>query len=210
MKNLGLWSPGLRNFFWKKFKQNKKCKQNIFRHLWKHSRLLNKYPPWIVRTLHCRSLFKTLKSYTVVVEFHFLARMKALALKYSKAWFPWSRLSWKDLKESIQKVRLLGRGKEFMTKVTKSHKGWRECSQKLMSLSPIFSMPIFSSTQFFILGISCGSDNVKVTSIKTHPRGFLCGILSTWLVSACVSMCKSECENSWKFFFCLLFLSSHI
>ena len=85
--------------------------------------------------------------------------------------------------------------------MTKSNKGWVECSQKLMSLSPIFSMPIFSSTQFFILGISCGSDNVKVTSIKTHPRGFLCGILSTWLVSACVSMCKSECENSWKILF---------
>ena len=61
-----------------------------------------------------------------------------------------------------------------MTKVTKGNKEWRECSQKLMSLSPIFSMPIFSSTEFSILRISCGSNNVKVTSIKTHSRGFLC------------------------------------
>ena len=61
-----------------------------------------------------------------------------------------------------------------MTKMTKSNKGWRECSQKLMSLSPIFSMPIFSSTEFSILRISCGSDNVKVASVKTHLRGFLC------------------------------------
>ena len=61
-----------------------------------------------------------------------------------------------------------------MTKVKKSNKGWRECSQKLMSLSPIFSMLIFSSAEFSILCISCGADNVKVTSIKTHPRGFLC------------------------------------
>ena len=76
--------------------------------------------------------------------------------------------------QTIQKVSLLGRRKEFMTKVTKSNKGWRECSQKLMSLSPIFSMPIFYSTEFSILCISCGSDNVKVTTIKTHPRGFLC------------------------------------
>ena len=60
-----------------------------------------------------------------------------------------------------------------MTKVTKTNKGWRECSQKLMSLSPIFSMPIFSSTEFSILRLSFGSDNVKVTSIKTHPRGLL-------------------------------------
>ena len=59
-----------------------------------------------------------------------------------------------------------------MTKVTKSTKGWRECSQKLMSLSPIFSMPIFSLTEFPILHISCSSDYFKVTSIKTHPRGF--------------------------------------
>ena len=65
-----------------------------------------------------------------------------------------------------------------MTKVTKSNKGWRECSQKLMSLSPIFSMPIFSSTEFSILRISYGSDKVKVTSIKTHPRGFLCACYS--------------------------------
>ena len=71
--------------------------QNIFKHLWKHSRLLNKHPPWIVRTLYCRSLFKRLKSYIVVVEFHFLARLKALGLKYSKAW---SRLSRKDSKQS--------------------------------------------------------------------------------------------------------------
>ena len=30
-------------------------------------------------------------------------------------------------------------------------------------------------------------------------------ILPTWHVSACVSMCKSECENTWK----LLFLTFH-
>ena len=61
-----------------------------------------------------------------------------------------------------------------MTKVTKSSKGLKECSQKLMSLCPIFSMPIFSSTEFSILRISYSSNKVKVTSIKTHPRGFLC------------------------------------
>ena len=103
-----------------------------------------------------------------------------------------------------------------MTKVTKSNKGWRECSQKLMSLSPIFSMPIFSSTEFSILRISCGSDNVKVTSIKTHPRSFLCLCYSyinrskvtfcqrRLLVPVYLSMCKSECEIK------LLFLSSQI
>ena len=75
--------------------------------------------------------------------------------------------------QTIQKVRLLERGKELTTKVTKSNKAWRDCSQKLMSLSPIFSMPIFSSTEFSILRILCGSDNVKVTSIKAHPRSLL-------------------------------------
>ena len=75
-------------------------KQNIFKHLWKHTRLLNKYPQWIVRTLHSRSLFKRLKSYIVVVELHFLTRLKALGLKYFKVWFPWSRLSWKNSKKS--------------------------------------------------------------------------------------------------------------
>ena len=75
-------------------------KENIFKHLWKHSRRLIKCPRWIVRTLHYRSLFKRLKSYIVVVKFHFLARLKALGLKYSKAWFPWSRLSRKDSSQS--------------------------------------------------------------------------------------------------------------
>ena len=122
--------------------------------------------------------------------------------------------------QTIQKVRLLGSGKEFMTKVTKGNKGWMECSKKLMSLSPTFSMPIFSSNEFSILRISCDSDNVKVTSTKTHPRGslYVCysmelyqfsiiypwlqlyyqiesNILPTQLISACVSMCKTECEN---------------
>ena len=61
-----------------------------------------------------------------------------------------------------------------MTKVTKDNKGWRECSQKFIPLSSIFSIPIFSSTEFSILRISCGSHNFKVTSIKIYPRGFLC------------------------------------
>ena len=114
--------------------------------------------------------------------------------------------------QTIQKVRLLGRGKEFMTKVTKNNKGWRECSQKLMSLSPIFSMPIFSSTEFSILHISCGSDNVKVASIKTHLRGFLCVCYSCitrskatfcqrGLLLPVYLVCKSERENSCKFLF---------
>ena len=76
-----------------------------------------------------------------------------------------------------------------MTKVTKNNKGWRECSQKLMSLSPIFSMPIFSSTEFSILRISCGSDNVKVTSIKTHPRGFLC-VCYSYITRSKVTFCQ--------------------
>ena len=70
------------------------------KYLWKHSRLLNKYPPWIVRTLYCRSLFKRLKSLIDVVQFHFLVRLKALGLRYSKSWFPWSRFSRKDSKQS--------------------------------------------------------------------------------------------------------------
>ena len=90
---------------------------------------------------------------------------------------------------TIEKVRLLGRGKEVMTKVTKSNKGWQDCRQKLMSLSPIFSMPIFSSTEFSILRISCGSDNVKVTSIKTHPRGFLCACYS-YISRSKVTFCQ--------------------
>ena len=90
---------------------------------------------------------------------------------------------------TIQKVRLLGRGKEFMTKVTKSNKGWRECNQKLMSLSQMFSMPNFSSTEFSILRISCGSDNVKVISIKTHPRGFLC-VCCRYITRSKVTICQ--------------------
>ena len=89
----------------------------------------------------------------------------------------------------IQKVRLLGRGKEFMTKVTKSNKGWKEWSQKLMSLSPIFFMFIFSSTEFSILRISCSSVNVKVTNIKTHPRGFLCACFS-YITRSKVTFCQ--------------------
>ena len=91
--------------------------------------------------------------------------------------------------QTIQKVRLLGMGKEFMTKVTKSNKGWKECSQKLMSLSLIFSMPIFSLTGFLILRISCSSDNVKVTSIKTHPRGFLC-VWYSYISRSKVTFCQ--------------------
>ena len=104
--------------------------------------------------------------------------MKTLDLNILKCGF--HEVDWvgKDRSNHIQldnsKVRLLEMGKELMTKMTKSNKGWRECSQKLMSLSPIFSMPIFSSTEFSILRISCGSDNVKVASVKTHLRGFLC------------------------------------
>ena len=74
--------------------------------------------------------------------------------------------------QTIQEVRLLGMGKEFRIKVTKGNKGWRECSQTLMSLSPSFSFSNFFSTEFLILPISCGSDNVKLNSIKTHLRGF--------------------------------------
>ena len=77
-------------------------------------------------------------------------------------------------KQTIQKVRLLGRGKEFTTKVTKNRKRWRECRQKSMSLSPMFSTPNLSSTEFSILCISCGFDNVNVNGIKAHRRGFLC------------------------------------
>ena len=152
-------------------------KENIFKYLWKHSRLLNKYPPWIVRTLHCRSLFKRLKSYIVVV-------------KYSQAW---CRLSRKDSKQSYStgpfKKYVFRKGKEFMTKVTKSNKRWRECNQKLMSLSPIFPMPIFSSTEFSIHRISCGSHNVKVTSIKTYPRGFLC-VCYSYIARSKVTFCQ--------------------
>ena len=75
-------------------------KQNILKYLWKFSRLSNKYPQWIVRTRHCRSLFKMLKSYIVVVEFYFLVRLKTLSLKYSKTWFPWNRLCREDSKQS--------------------------------------------------------------------------------------------------------------
>ena len=91
--------------------------------------------------------------------------------------------------QTIQKVRLLGRGKAFVKKVTKTNKGWRECSQKLMSLSPIFSMPIFSSTEFSILRISFASDNVKVTNIKTHPRGFLC-VCHGYITRSKVTFCQ--------------------
>ena len=120
--------------------------------------------------------------------------------------------------QTIQKVRLLGMGKEFLTKVTKSNKGWKECSQKLMSLSLIFSMPIFFLTDFLILCVSCGSDNVKVASIKTHPRGFLCVCYSYisrskvtfchrgLLVSVYLSMNAKIAETS---VFNLLYLSSH-
>ena len=69
-----------------------------------------------------------------------------------------------------------------MTKVTKSNEG-------LMSLSPIFSMPIFSSTEFSILRVSCGSDNVKVISTKTHPRGFLC-VCYSYITRSKVTFCQ--------------------
>ena len=76
-----------------------------------------------------------------------------------------------------------------MTKVKKSNKERRECSQKLMSLSPIFSMPICFSTEFSILRISCGCDKVKVTSIKTHPRGFLC-VCYSYITRSKVTFCQ--------------------
>ena len=92
--------------------------------------------------------------------------------------------------QTIQKVRLLGRGKEFMTKVTKSNKGVEGVQPVVdVSLSPILSMPIFSSTEFSILRISCGSDNVKVTSIKTHPRGFLC-VCYSYITRSKVTFCQ--------------------
>ena len=76
-----------------------------------------------------------------------------------------------------------------MTKVTKCNKRWRECSQKLMSLSLIFSMPIFFSTEFLILRISCDSDNIKVTSIKTYPRCFLC-VCYSYTTRSKATFCK--------------------
>ena len=76
-----------------------------------------------------------------------------------------------------------------MKKVPKSNKGWRERSQKLMSYSSIFSMPILSSTEFSILRISCGSDNVKVTSIKKHLRGFLC-VCYSYITRSKVTFCQ--------------------
>ena len=63
-------------------------------------------------------------------------------------------------------------GEGVQEKSDKRQKGWKECSQTLMSLSPSFSFSNFFSTEFLILPISCGSDNVKLNSIKTHPRGF--------------------------------------
>ena len=90
-----MWTQSSFNLFLQWIK-----KQNIFKHLLKHFRLLNKHPPWIVRTLHWRSLFKRPKSYILVAEFHFLVSLKILGLKYYKAWFPWSRLSGKDSKQS--------------------------------------------------------------------------------------------------------------
>ena len=65
-------------------------------------------------------------------------------------------------------------GEGVHDKSDKSNKGQSECSQKLMSLSPISPMSIFSLTEFSILRISCGSNNIKVISIKAHPRGFPC------------------------------------
>ena len=90
---------------------------------------------------------------------------------------------------TIQKVRLLGRGKDFMTKMTKSNKGWRKWSQKLMLYSPISYMRIFSSSEFSILLISCGSDNVKATSIKTHLKGFLC-VCYSYITGSKVTFCQ--------------------
>ena len=91
--------------------------------------------------------------------------------------------------QTIQKVCLLGRGEEFMRKVKKSKKEWRECSQKLMSLSPIFSMLIFSSTEFSIHRILGSSQNVKVTSIKSHPRGFRC-VCYSYIARSKVIFCQ--------------------
>ena len=84
-----------------------------------------------------------------------------------------------------------------MTRVIKSNKGWREWSQKLMSLSPIFSMPILSQTEFSIVRKAHESTSNRLSKCLLQ----LCyqiksNILPTWLVSACVSMCKSECQNS--------------
>ena len=82
-------------------------------------------------------------------------------------------------------------GKKFKTKVTKSNKGGRECSQKLMSLYPIFSLPIFSSTDFSILHISYGSDNLKVTRIKSNPRNFACACYN-YITRSKVTFCQCE------------------
>ena len=63
-------------------------------------------------------------------------------------------------------------GEGVHEKSDKRQRVWRECSQTLMLLSPIFLFSNFLSTEFLILPISSGSDNVKENSIKTHPRGF--------------------------------------
>ena len=58
-----------------------------------------------------------------------------------------------------------------------------------MSLSPIFSIPSFSSTEFLILRISCSSDNVEVTSTKSYRRGFLC-VCYGYITRSKVTFCQ--------------------
>ena len=91
--------------------------------------------------------------------------------------------------QTIQKKTSFRKGKELTAKVAKSNKGSRESSQKFISHSPIFSMSILSSTEFSILRISCGSDNVKVTRIKTNPSGFL-GVCYTYITRSRVTFCQ--------------------
>ena len=68
-------------------------------------------------------------------------------------------------------------------------------------------MSIFSTTQFSLLYISGGSDNITARNNKNiqmdicvseiavlcHLNHYNATILPTWLVNTCVIICKSEC-----------------
>ena len=123
------------------------------KYLWKHSRLLNKYPPWIVRTLYCRSLFKRLKSLIDVVKFHFLARLKVLGLRYSKSWFSWSRFSRKDSKQlystrPFKKYIFLEGGRSSWQKWQKATKGERNAARSWCHFLQFFLGPFSCQLDF--------------------------------------------------------------
>ena len=87
-------------------------------------------------------------------------------------------------------------------------------AKNMMSLIQSFSVSILSATQFSLLCISRGSDNIAVSNKKNTSKRLPTNYnfeeffnLPTWLVNTCVPMCKTECAYRCAKLICDLFTS---